>query len=112
MPGRPSWGLEQPGHSLMDNDGHTALYDCGITCESCHGNPQAPPESALPPRPVTPDTDASSCPMPIADKPPAVIASCPGGRNRDWGLYNDWPGRLERARACRWAVLRWEGLSI
>lgn len=71
--------------------------------------PGKPPFS----NPLAPDTEASRCPMPIAEKAPGPMANCPGWKSRGWPvLKNCWLCRPERARLCRCPDPKCEGLSV
>lgn len=67
-------------------------------------------------KPLAPDTEASRCPMPMAENAPGAMANCPGWNNSGdpalRGLKNCWLCRPDRARLCKWPGLKWEGLSV
>lgn len=67
-------------------------------------------------KPLVPDTEASRCPIPIAENAPGPIANCPGWKSRGCpvfrGLKNCWLCRPERARLCRCPAPKCDGLSV
>lgn len=81
------------------------------------GDPPVPWAERLPfSKPLAPDTEANSWPIPIAEKAPGAMANCPGWNNSGEpvfrGLKNCWLCRPDRARLCKWPGLKCEGLSV
>lgn len=84
----------------------------GVAVPAVPGADERAPFSRLPP----PVTEASKCPMPMAEKAPGAMANCPGWMKRGCpaprGLKNCCPWRPESARLCRCPALRCGGLSV